>query len=207
MKLKAAVLSALVVLSASASAAAGPIAEAGQRAEALQAEGKTLEALQALDAAVEAIWTQSPLLFRNVTLVGEDGTDEPADRTYRPDERLRIRVEPVGYGFGGSGPQAQIGFTGDLAIENQTGQVLGETRDLFEVSVDSPRGNRHFEMTIGFVVPYIRPGDYIARFTVRDQNSAKTGSFDVPFTVGLPAAVDGSPAGGAADPGETPAAD
>lgn len=205
MKLKAAYLSALVLLSASEAAMAGPIADAGQRAEVLAAEGKTLEALQALDDAVNAIWVESPLLFRDVTLVeagGENGSAERANRMFQPDETLRVRVEPVGYGYGGSGDRVKIGFSGDLSMENATGQILAEAKDLFSVSVDSAPGNRHFDMTISFVVPYVRPGEYTARFTVRDQNSQKSGTFDVPFTVAAPTSGSEAPA----EPGASAAA-
>ena len=104
------------------------------------------------------------------------------------DEKLRVYVEPVGYGYGMSAAGAKIGFTTDLAIENTTGQVLSEVKDLFSISADSAPGRREFGMTLSFGVPYLRPGDYKAVFTVRDQNSPKTGSFDVPFTVAAPTA-------------------
>jgi hypothetical protein len=41
-------------------------------------------------------------------------------------------------------------------------------------------------MTLTFGVPFLRPGDYKAIFTVHDQNSDKTGTFEVPFTIALP---------------------
>jgi hypothetical protein len=62
-------------------------------------------------------------------------------------------------------------------------------------------------MTLSFQVPYVRPGDYIARFTIRDQNSAKTGSFDVPFTVAAPAAEPAADNSGAAEAQPAAAAD
>jgi hypothetical protein len=205
MQFKAALVSALITVSASA-AVAGPIADAGARAEALQAEGKTVEALQALDEAVEAIWTESPLAFRDIKLVDADSAEgaaeERTDRTFRPDETLRVVVQPVGYGYGASEQGASIGFTGDLAVENATGQVLVEEADFFSLATESPLRSREFEMTIGFVVPYIRPGDYVARFTVRDQNSDKSGSFEVPFTVAPAAAADAPAADAGADAAE-----
>ena len=56
MKIKACV-AALVVLFCSSFAVAGPVVDAATSAEALQAEGKTVEALDALDSAVDAIWS------------------------------------------------------------------------------------------------------------------------------------------------------
>jgi hypothetical protein len=185
-------LSALIAVFTASVAAAGPVAEAAQRAEALQAEGKTAEALGALDEAMTTVWTQGPLAFKKVVLVdsvGGLGTySERPNRTFRPDEKLKVYVEPVGYGFGTAGSAAKIGFTADLTIENTTGQVLTEAKDLFSISVDSAPDRREFGMTLAFGVPYLRPGDYIASFTVHDQNSSKVGSFELPFSVSAPAA-------------------
>lgn len=204
MTFRAACLSAILVACGASYAAAGPVVDAAARAEALQAEGKTVEALDALNEAVDSIWTQGPLAFRKVVLVESTAPSgayvERTDRTFRPDDKLVVHVEPVGYGYGGSGSGARIGFTGDLALENATGQILTEAKDLFSVSVDSAAGRREFDMTLSFQVPYVRPGEYIARFTIRDQNSDKTGSFDVPFTVAAPEAAP-EPAGPAADNG------
>jgi hypothetical protein len=49
-------------------------------------------------------------------------------------------------------------------------------------------------MTLSFAVPYIRPGEYKAIFTVRDQNSSKSGEFEVPFTITEPVAGTGEAA-------------
>jgi len=189
MRWKSAYLSAMLILGGCAAAAAGPIADAGQRAEQLHGEGKTVEALDALNQAIDAIWVDAPLAFRRVTLVedAEGAAVERADRTFRPDEKLSVQVEPIGFGYGDAGGVTRIGFKGDLAIENATGQILTEARDLFDVSVESAPKRREFGMTLSFPVPYIRPGEYVARFTIRDQNSPKTGSFEVPFTVAPPA--------------------
>jgi hypothetical protein len=190
MKSFAACLSALVVVGWSSLAGAGPIADAAARAESLQAEGKALEALQAIDEAVDALWTEMPLSFRTVVLaesVGSLGTyTERGNSSFKPDEQLRVYVEPVGYGYGAPGAAGTIGFTADLAIENPTGQVLTEAKQLFSISAASADKWREFGMTFAFGVPYLRPGEYVAKFTVDDQNSDKTGTFSVPFTVTTP---------------------
>jgi hypothetical protein len=199
MNLKAAICSAVLLLSCSSMAGAGPIVDAAQQAEALQAQGKPVEAMQALDTAVQSLWTAGPLAFKKVVLVDSAGAmgvyAERTNRSFRPDETLKVYVEPIDFGYGGSGDQSKIGFKADLAIENTTGQVLTEVKDLFSVSADSAKGWREFGMTLAFGVPYLRPGDYVGRFTVHDQNSEKTGTFDVPFTVIAPAAASAAPSG------------
>jgi hypothetical protein len=192
MSIRIAQVSALLLLCGTSVAAAGPVVDAAERAEALQAEGKPLEALEALDAAVDLIWNDAPLAFRQVVLVdsaGQLGThDERADRSFRPDEKLSVYVEPLAFGYGWSSAGAKIGFDADLSIENMTGQVITEAADAFTLSIESAPHRREFGMTLSFAVPYIRPGEYKAIFTVRDQNSSKSGEFEVPFTVAEPAA-------------------
>lgn len=192
MKYRAACLSALLVLSCSSLAAAGPVADAATRAEKLQAEGKSVEALAALDEAVDSIWTAMPLSFRKVVAVtGSSGYGlyEPApDHPYKPDETMTVYVEPVGYAYGPSvGDSSTIAFKADLALKNGTGQVLIDSKDVYSVSAPAPVGEREFSMIFRLDVPYLRPGTYQAVFTVHDQNSDKMGTFEVPLEIGLPA--------------------
>jgi hypothetical protein len=190
MKFRAASLSALLLAFSASAAFAGPAVDAATRAEALVVEGKTAEALDALSAAMDAICSASPLSFRKVVVVDSSGGygvyAERADKTFKPDEKMMVYVEPICFGQGGSGASTTIGFTADLAIENTTGQVLGEAKDVFSVSTPSTPGKREFSMTLSFGVPFLRPGDYKAIFTVRDQNSDKNGEFEVPFKIALP---------------------
>lgn len=191
MHIKAAGLTAVLVLTWSSFAAAGPVVDAATKAEALQADGDAVGALNALDDAVGIVWDAGPLAFRKVAVVdGASGYgiyEMRADTTFRPDEKLTVYVEPVGFGYGSSDGAGSIGFTADLAIENATGQVLSETDDVFSLSTPAAVGKREFYMALSFTVPYLRPGDYTASFTVHDQNSDKTGTFEVPFTIALPA--------------------
>lgn len=186
MRGSAASLTAVVVMSWSSFALAGPVVDAATRAEALQAEGKAIEALDALDAAMDKLCDASPLAFRKVVVVdsseGFGVYSERINKIFKPDEKLLVYVEPVCLGEGANGA---LGFKADLAIENMTGQILGEAKDVFSISTSK---RRDLSTTLSFGVPYLRPGEYKAAFTVRDQNSDKTGTFEVPFTIGLPTA-------------------
>jgi hypothetical protein len=190
MNFKAAPLTALLLAWSVSVAAAGPAVDAATRAEALVAEGKTAEALDALSAAVDAICDASPLAFRKVVIVDSSGGygvfSERADKSFKPDDKMMVYVEPICFGYGGSGAATTVGFTADLAIENSTGQVLGEAKNVFSLSTPSTPEKREFSMTLSFGVPFLRPGDYKAVFTVHDQNSEKSGTFEVPFMITLP---------------------
>ena len=183
-----AAMSALILTCAPA--AAGPIVDAAARAEALQAEGKTIEALDALNEAEAALWEASPIAFRNVTLVdsfeGYGEYEKSADAAFEPDEKATVYVEPVGFGYGGSTEQPSVDFSFDFAIENTTGQIIAEGRDAFTFSNEVRPNRRDVGIGLTFTVPYVRPGEYKAVFTVRDQNSEKTSAFEVPFTVTEP---------------------
>jgi hypothetical protein len=190
MKARAACLTAILVLSCSSLAAAGPIVEAAERAEMLLGSGDAAGALEALNEAVDQVWRESPLAFRRVVVVdssaGYGVYSEKTDPTFRPDETMRVYVEPIGFGYRTAGASSTIGFTADLAIENTSGQVLGEAKDIFSIATPSAAGKREFSMTLSFDVPYLRPGEYKAIFTVDDQNSPKSAKFEVVFNVALP---------------------
>jgi len=184
MRTGAAGLTTLAVILWSNFATAGPVLDAALRAEALQEQGKTVEALDALDAAIDKICEASPLVFRRIAIVesseGYGSFVERANKTFKPDEKLLVYVEPVCLG---SGEKGAMGFNADLSIENATGQVLGEAKDVFSISTS---GQREFSATLSFGVPYLRPGEYKATFTVRDKSSDRTGAFELPFSIGLP---------------------
>jgi hypothetical protein len=190
MKFSAALLPAMLVLCFGSAAGAGPVVDAATRAEALQAEGKTAEALDALNEAAASLWEASPLAFRKVALVdsseGFGVYEERADRTYKPDEKIQIYVEPVGFGYGQSGDGATVNLNADMTIENNTGQVISDTKDALKFSTKTRPNLRDLGLTVSFPAPYIRPGDYKAIITLRDQNSQKNGTFEVPFAIAAP---------------------
>ena len=186
MGIKAAGLAALLVMFGPSFAAAGPAVDAATKAESLVAEGKIAEAVDALTSALDALCQASPLAFRKTVIVdsstGYGDYSERSDKSFKPDEKLSVYVEPVCLQAGSDG---KMGFKGDLGIENTTGQVLGEAKDVFSISAPA---RREFSTTLKFGVPFLRPGDYKAVFTVHDQNSDKSGTFEVPFAITLPTA-------------------
>ena len=184
-------VSALGLLASVSTAAAGPAVDAATKAEALIVEGKPVEALDAFDAAYEALWNVMPLGFRNVRLVdsseGYGVYEERADRSYRADDRMAVYVEPVGYSYAETPDGYSIDLKTSLEIRDADGRTVADAEDLWTGSLETRRRNREFNMTLSYVVPFMRPGDYVGVFTVRDGHSEKTGSFEVPFTVLPPA--------------------
>jgi hypothetical protein len=184
-------LPAIVLFAFCAPAAAGPAVDAATRAEALIVEGKPLEALAALEEAEAALWNWAPLSFRKALFVsssnGFGDYEARADATFRPDEDMILHVEPIGFGYGAGADGATVDFSVDLTVANATGQVLGEADDFVDLSFDVRPNQRDFAFALTLAAPYMRPGDYKAVFTLTDENSGKSGSFELPFTLTLPA--------------------
>ena len=186
MKFKVAGVTALLFMSGASCATAGPAVDAATKAESLASEGKVAEAIDTLSGAFDALCQTSPLAVRKAVIVdsshGYGDYAERSDKTFKPDEKLRVYVEPICLQAGTDG---KMGFKADLEIENATGQVLAEAKDVFSISVPA---RREFSTTLSLGVPFLRPGEYKVRFTLHDQNSGKTGEFEVPFSIALPTA-------------------
>jgi hypothetical protein len=52
--------------------------------------------------------------------------------------------------------------------------------------MDSRRRNKEFQVFITYNFQGLKPGDYVLATTLRDRNSPKTGSFELPFTIVAP---------------------
>ena len=78
------------------------------------AEGKVTEALDALTGALDALCQASPLAFRKTVIVdsskGYGDYAERADKSFKPDEKMLIYVEPVCFGHAATG---DIAFKAD----------------------------------------------------------------------------------------------
>jgi hypothetical protein len=188
-----AVLLGIAATLSTAPALAGPAVDAAERAETLILEGRPVEALDALRQAEKALWEWMPLSFRTAKLVhasdGAGANEESANAAFQPDEEMVVHVEPIGFGYSGSGEAATVDFSIDLAIANAAGQVVIASERLIQVSFEAPPEQDELALTLKLVAPYIRPGDYTAIFTVSDENSGKSASFELPFELGPPASA------------------
>lgn len=167
---------------------AGPASDAALRAEKLLENGETLPAYNAFDTAQHAFWHLSPLVFRKAILVNRAGSfgdyDLRDDAQFNVGDTLMVYAEPVGFGIGTQEGKFQISFDTDFSIETASGTVLVRRENLFSVRHSSRSRNRDFNMNLSFIVPALKPGDYVSIFTVKDAISRKSGEFRIPFTIG-----------------------
>jgi hypothetical protein len=166
----------------------GEITDAAAKAEALLGEGKYQESLAALDAARDLIWKNAPLTFGKTLFVVSDPAgygvyDLRDNNEFKPGEQLVIYTEPQGYGHGRDGAMYVLNLKLDFEIRNKAGESLAKQENFAAWALRSRVANREFMGKVTYNLTGIEPGEYEVITTVRDQNSAKTGSFTMAFKI------------------------
>ena len=136
------------------------------------------------------VWDMSPNLgFSEAVLVAEPATgygiyNPRPTISYKLGESIFVYAEPYGYAFGAPGPGLySIGFFVDLQVVAADGAVLGEVPDVAELDLTSRVRNREFPATITYDLGGLEPGSYVLVTSLRDKNSAKSGSFETPIEI------------------------
>ena len=174
-------------LMAASPAFAGPVTDLAAKAEAAMA-GDPLAALSALDEAVEAVWSASPLLFRKALFVdsasGFGIYAERANAVFKPGEPIIIYSEPVGFGYGKNAVGGlEINLVADFVLTSDSGEELFKKDEFFASEQPVRYHNREFLMTITLNLTGLPAGKYVGKFKVRDKHSDKTGEFELAFEV------------------------
>jgi len=165
---------------------AGPIADQAAAIEASLAEGKPAAALSATQGLFGLVWDQvGTIAFSKVALVSDTASgygiySERADATYKLDEPIIIYAEPYGFGYGAQADGSwRIGFNVDLTVLDPAGAVLIEAADLMQLGLVSRYQNKEFQANLTYNLTGMEAGTYVLRTTLRDQNSDRSGSFDL----------------------------
>ena len=165
-------------------AVAGPVVDKATEIETLMAAENMLGAMDAANALMATVWDASKEIgIRQTILVTEPaagfGIYNPrADEKYKVGEPILIYAEPFGYGFGSGGEGLYtIGFTVDLKVMTEAGEVLGEMPAVANMALTSRFQNREFQANLTYTLDGITPGRYVLETTLHDQNSEKSGTF------------------------------
>jgi hypothetical protein len=186
--LKAATAALFALPFAGAPVSAGPVADDALRAEQFLAQGKTVEALALLESAFNAVWDSVPLGFSEAVFVtgrpsGFGIFETRANAVFKSGEPMMVYAEPYGYGYGDLDGQFTIKLTADYQLKNATGAVLTAQDNFASMSMVSHRRNKEFQLFITYKIDGLPVGDYVLVTTIRDQNSTKSGGFELPFTI------------------------
>lgn len=127
------------------------------------------------------------------------------DGPYKQGEPVLIYVEPYGFGYGSGGEGIfTIGFYVDLQVLAQDGSELANMTDITQLDHAARAQLREFGTDIIYNFNGLKPGKYRLITTLRDKNSAKTGSFETAIEVSDDTWTD--PAAAPADAAAPPAA-
>ncbi|GJD97532.1 hypothetical protein [Methylobacterium iners] len=149
----------------------------------------TLAEIDALDRAVTEAWEKMPLTQRRALFVSAPaslygGYAERPTNVFAPGEKLLTYVEPVGYSWKpGADGTYQFGLTLDFAIKSADGKILGGQDAFQSFDFTSRFKNRELFLSVTMSISGAEPGKYILVYTLRDKGSAKTSTFEQPFTI------------------------
>jgi len=158
-------------------------------AEALAAQGKFVEALDAMRDAVILLWEKVPLGFRHALwLSGAPGgwgmyTPRPSV-SFAAGEDMIAYAEPVGFGWRRTEDGLWLmDWSADVVIKAKDGSELKRVTDFQHLTVASHERNQEVFASFTYSFSGIPPGDYVVDTILRDKVSGKSGTFSLPFTV------------------------
>ena len=188
MRRLAAIACAVALLTSMGSAVAGEIADQAIQAEQMLAEGKYEEAMKALEAAQDAAWKASPLMFRRALFTAGEPSgyglyDLREGNTFKRSEPLIIYAEPMGYGYGRDGTLYLISLDLDFVINTPDGKAVASQENFGNLSFRSRFPNKEFMAKVTYDFSGLPPGDYKVTTRAKDKNTGKTGDFTLAFTL------------------------
>lgn len=176
-----------LLFAVSGAAGAGEVADKAGEAETLLQAGKAAEGHAALDQALDAYWKAAPLTLKNARFVDEaKGFGEYTDHagsSFAPSSTLQVYVEPQGFGWVDVDGGYKIAFDSNVEIRNAGGQILTRSAAPARLERISRNRSREFQITVGFQLPDLKPGQYMLVLTVTDQATGHAAPVELPFTI------------------------
>ena len=167
---------------------AGSITDAAAKAETLADEGKALDAILAMDVAVQKLWDKVEFNFIDVLFVEKPpegyGIYEPrASSTFKSGDDMILYMEMVGYKYIQDGKFFKAELKADMQVKDASGKVLGEREDFVTLNMRSRVPVREFFGVITYNFDPIAAGDYVLTTKLKDQFGTNWVSVDNKFTI------------------------
>jgi hypothetical protein len=166
------------------------VAEQAAEIEQRQGSGDFAGAMAAARSLLAGLWEASPGIdFTEVVPETERsagfGLYNPRpDTRYGQGEPVMIYVEPVGFGYGAGGEGIYlVGFYVDLQVLGADGNELANAVNITQLDHATRARVQEFGTDVIYNFDGLKPGKYRLVTTLRDKNSAKTGSFDLDIEV------------------------
>ena len=147
-----------------------------------------VEAINTLQKTIEAVWEEAPLTVQNATFiqgeVKEFGVYKPrGSNVFDGVEPVQIYCEPIGCILKKVGRGYSISLSQDFAVMDAGGQNIGGMKDQKVLDLKLPTFTPQIMLDMTFNLKGIVPGKYTLAITVKDNNSTKTGTFELPFEI------------------------
>lgn len=169
---------------------AGPVMDAATAIEAKLSAKDPLGAIAAARALVGLVSDAAPVLgFTESTLVAENATgygvfNPRANNQFKSGTPILIYCEPVGFGFGSPGAGLySVNFAIDLQVLDASGNQIADAPGVTEYNMPSRHQNQEVQANITYSLDGLPPGRYTLVTTLRDKNSAKSGSFQTAIEI------------------------
>jgi hypothetical protein len=167
---------------------AGSITDAAAEAESLADEGKALDAILAMDVAVQKLWDKVEFNFIDVLFVEKPpegyGIYEPrANHKYKSGDDMILYMELVGYKYVRDGIFFKAELKADMQVKDSNGKVLGAREDFVTLNMRSRVPAREFFGVITYNFDPIGAGDYVLTTKLKDQFGTNWVSVDKKFTI------------------------
>lgn len=153
------------------------------------AMAQTLRDIEAREAALATAWEATPLAVRQSVFVTKkaDLYGQVAPRpsnVFKAGEALLTYVEPVGYVWKPAGPDGfTFGLTLDFVIKSRSGEILGGQERFLNYAQTSRHKVRELMINITLNLAGAPPGEYVVVYTMRDDNSPKSTTFEQTFSI------------------------
>jgi len=181
---------AMVLSLLAAPAAAGQLADAAAKAEALAASGDAIGAHDVMRSAISDFSATLPFSIGKAVFVTADPVgyamyDPKPSPSFKSGEALVSYVEPVGLSWKPAtvAGKIQTHFTVDLDILSASGEVLASQKAFGDFTFTGFFRNQEIYATLTTDVSGAAAGDYVLRFHFNDLNSGKSASVDQKFTI------------------------
>jgi hypothetical protein len=181
---------ALLLALAAQAAQAGPLVDAATVIEGKLASGDFPGALQDSRDLMAQVWEQSPgLTFGQALLVAENATgfgvfNPRVNNVFKQGDPILIYCEPYGFAYGSPGAGLwSVNFIVDLQVLDASGNQLANAEGATEYNMTSRHQNREVQANITYSLDGIPVGRYTLITTLRDKNSAKSGSFQTAIEI------------------------
>ncbi len=136
----------------------------------------------------EAAWEQQPLAFTAATFIAlpakSYGAYTALERAeFQADDPLIVYAEPVGFAHKDIGGKYAIELSVDFELRNTTGQVLASEQAFTTLHSESVAKLREYQSSLSFNLKGLQAGEYVLKVQFNDENSEKSGGFELPFSM------------------------